>query len=69
MGVSNSLNPDQARKTSCLIWVQTVCKGYQQTTLVVKELSFLQKVIEQIKSSRKINWEIIYDLQSIQDFN
>ena len=26
---------------SVLIWVQTVCKGYQQTTLVDKEESFL----------------------------
>ena len=39
---SNSLDPDQARhfvgsdldKMSGLIWIQTVCKGYQQTTKV-----------------------------------
>ena len=38
--VSNSLNPDQARLLSGLILVQTVCKGYQQTTksIVSKEL-------------------------------
>ena len=41
ISVSNSLNPDQARPIqirpyvlSGLIWVQTVCKGYQQTTKV-----------------------------------
>ena len=32
---ANSLDPDQDRM-SVLIWVQTVCKGYQQTTLVDK---------------------------------
>ena len=32
--MSNSLDPDQARR----IWVQTVCHGYQQTILVDKEL-------------------------------
>ena len=36
--VSNSFDPDQARKMSGLIWVKTVCKGYLQMTLVVKEL-------------------------------
>ena len=35
--VSNSLDPDQARRFVSLIWVQTVCKGYQQMTLVGKE--------------------------------
>ena len=29
-----SLDPDQAHHLSGLIWVQIVCKGYQQTTLV-----------------------------------
>ena len=34
----NSLSPDQVRRVSSgLILVQTVCKGYQQTTLVDKE--------------------------------
>ena len=31
--MSNSLDPDQADILSGLIWVQTVCKSYQQTTL------------------------------------
>ena len=38
--VSNDLDPDQDRHLLVLIWVQTVCKGYQQTTLVDKELTF-----------------------------
>ena len=37
--VSNSLDPDQAILLSVLIWVQTVCKIYQQMSLVGKELS------------------------------
>ena len=36
--VSNSLDPDLADILSGLIWIQTVCNGYQQTTLVGKEL-------------------------------
>ena len=36
--VSNSLDPDQARQLSGLIWVQSVYKDYQQTTLNGKEL-------------------------------
>ena len=36
--MSNSLNPDQANILSGLIWVQTVCKGYKQTTLADKDL-------------------------------
>ena len=31
--MSNSLDPDQARPSVGLIWVQTVCKSNQQTTL------------------------------------
>ena len=45
--VSNSLDPDQARLFLGLIWVQTVCKGYQQTTelsLVGKKLNTKQLV-------------------------
>ena len=34
--MSNSLDHDQARHLSGLIWVQIVCKSYQQTTLVGK---------------------------------
>ena len=37
--VSNSLDPDQARRSVHLIWLQTVFKGYQQTTLGGKELT------------------------------
>ena len=36
--VSNSLDPEQARQMSGLVWVQTVCKGYQQKNLEGKEL-------------------------------
>ena len=45
--MSNSLDPDQARRieSSGLIWVQTVCQGYQQTTLVDKELMQYELVI------------------------
>ena len=38
--VENSLDPYQARQKLGMIWVQTVCKGYQQTTLVVNEDNF-----------------------------
>ena len=33
----SSLDPDHARRFVGLIWVQIVCKGKQQTTLVSKE--------------------------------
>ena len=32
--MSNSLDPDRPEMLSGLIWVQTVCKGYHQTTKV-----------------------------------
>ena len=32
--VSNSLDQDQAQNLSGLMWVQTVCKGNQQTTKI-----------------------------------
>ena len=35
---SNSLDTDQAWHLSGLIWIQTVCKGYQQAKLACKEL-------------------------------
>ena len=35
--VSSSLDPDLSDVLLGLIWVQIVCKGYQQTTLVSKE--------------------------------
>ena len=38
--MSNCLDSDQVRRFDSLgmIWVQTVCQGYQQTTLVNREL-------------------------------
>ena len=39
---SNSLDPDQAQLLLGLIWVQTVCKGSQQVTLVGKKLTLLK---------------------------
>ena len=41
--VWNNLDPDQDQLLSSLIYVQTVSKGYQQTTLVGKELNFFCK--------------------------
>ena len=43
--VSNSLNSDQARHLLGLILVQTVCKGYQQTTKVGKEQNAKKLVV------------------------
>ena len=37
--MSNSLDPDRPKNMSDLIWVQTVCKAYQQTILVGNKLS------------------------------
>ena len=37
--MSNSLLPDHADVLSSLIWVQTVCKDYQQTLVVGKEIT------------------------------
>ena len=50
---------------SGLIWVQTVCKGYQQKTLVSKELSYLTVVPTQSDS------DVIFCLQllSIKNIN
>ena len=42
--VSNSLDPDQANKIPGLIWVQMVCKGYQQKTSI--EISGQKKGVE-----------------------
>ena len=39
ISVSNSLDPDKPDILPGLIWVQTVCKGYQQTTIGGKELN------------------------------
>ena len=40
--VSNRLDPDQAGYLWGLIWIQTVCKSYQQTPQVDKELRVKQ---------------------------
>ena len=36
--VSNSLEPDQAQQNIGLVWIQTVCKSYQQRALGCNEL-------------------------------
>ena len=53
--MSNSLDPDIV---SVLIWVQTVCKGYQQTTFVVicvlfSKLTFFKKFFQEHYQSAK----------------
>ena len=54
--MSNSLDLDQADILSGLIWVQTVCKGYQQTTKVApsgyRVATVREKVLENEKISR-----------------
>ena len=40
--LSKSLDPDQARHSVRPDLVQTVCKGYEQTTLVGKELNYME---------------------------
>ena len=51
--VSNSLDPDQAGRLSDLIWVQTVCKGYQQTALFFSS----RHRVNIFMRLRKIHWE------------
>ena len=47
----NSSDPDQAQHfLSGLIWVQTVCKGYQQMTIEGKELRIQACVLSTIIS-------------------
>ena len=36
--IPNSLGPDQTDTLSGMTWAETVCKGYQETALVGKEL-------------------------------
>ena len=43
---------------SSLIWVLTVCKSYQQTTLEDKELTSCKPMGVSIKSG--IGWPIVY---------
>ena len=40
--VSNSLGPDHVQ---CQIWVQTLCKGYEQTTQVEKDKSYFDTTL------------------------
>ena len=42
---SVSLDQDQAQHFVMPIWVHTVCKGYQQTTLVGKELKLNNEIL------------------------
>ena len=44
--MSNSFDPDLADSLSGLIWVQTVCKSYQRTTLLGNELKGLTLKME-----------------------
>ena len=37
--MSNSLDPNQTRRFVGLTWMETVCHGYHQTTLVDRELT------------------------------
>ena len=41
----NSLDKDQARRLSDLIKVETICKGYQQTTQAAKRLQHFSFVM------------------------
>ena len=44
--ISNSLNPDQDDIVSVLIWVQLVCKGYQQTIKVSARLLAIKERVK-----------------------
>ena len=70
--MSNSLNQIRVDVLSVLIWVQTVCKGYQQTGIF---LQFLKGALEPFRLGmvvgKHLNWEICYsaklcDFWSIQ---
>ena len=43
--VSNSLDLDQVKELFGLIWIQTVCKGYQQMTEFSKVFHMSMKVL------------------------
>ena len=49
--MSNSLDPDQAPQD--VIWVQTVCKSYQQATLVGKQIEYQKNDLQVEKPNRK----------------
>ena len=49
-GLSNSADPDEARHIlSGLVWVQIVCKGYQQTAKVATSGENVFSVLEVVK--------------------
>ena len=43
--MSNGFDPDQDRHSVAMIWVQTVCKGYRQTTKVTASKESLNFII------------------------
>ena len=53
MRVSNGLDPDRTNVLLVLTWVQTVCKGYQQTTKV-------------LNSKRMDTFDAIYNMQVLK---
>ena len=61
--MSNSLDPDDS---SGLICVQTVCQGYQQTTLVDKELIFVSLVAEKINIFLNCQTTEVFDLITLK---
>ena len=55
--MSNGLEPDQDRENlSVLIWVQTVCKGCQQTTKFDSNQAFLFMILSSSVEFFKINF-------------
>ena len=55
--MSNTLDPDQARHFVRPIWLQTVCKGYQQTTLVGNfQKHFFLKFLKGMPSECQTVW-------------
>ena len=44
--VSKGLDPDQNRRSVSPIWVQTVCKGYQQMTKVTTSKEIVKKSLQ-----------------------
>ena len=62
--MSNSLDPDQARDFVGLILIQTVCKGYQQTTKVAtsaERVNFVSVFIALIGPFRLFLFELHFD--------
>ena len=51
--MSNRLDPDQARHIvilSGMVWVQTVCKSYQQVTLYSRQTQHQQQSVDDVSS-------------------